>query len=684
MSLRHLTRIDELCTERLRRPFTRALLLPLLIVAFPASSAFAITPEPDPRLADAPPIRPITTKDGPISFSYSSEDDLPWGVYGRDAGGTRFSPDHEITPGNVSHLKVAWTYHTGDSTPPKMTGGFEATPICIDDTLFLSTPYSKVIALDAETGTLRWAADPHINRDIQEATYTSRGVAVWRDKSSKAVGLSKFRIFFGTFDGRLIALDASTGHSIDSFGSGGQVSLRAGLGKMLPWEYFITSPPTVVGDTVITGSGIADNQRADAPHGLVRGFDARTGKELWTWDPILRDPADPAGATPSADITGSANAWTVMSVDEARDMVFLSTGSAANDYYGGTRPGDNLYADCVVALKASTGKLIWHFQTVHHDIWDYDVPAEPLLFDFHRGTENIPAVAVATKMGNLFILDRLTGKPLIPVTEMPVSKSNVPGESTSATQPFPPAAYRLSSQTFDDSMAWGLTDKERQDALNRISKLDHGSVFTPPSLQGTVVFPGLLGGMNWSGLTYDPGRNLIFTTNSNQAYVSTLVPRDKSDTIAADFPDLFENSEMAGTPYRIVNQWLQTPGGAPMVKPPWGTLLAINPVTGEKTWETPIGSLPALKGNPHVAEWGAPVRGGVCATASGLIFSAGTSDGIFRAVDAAGGKTLWTAKLPGQGNATPMTFTSHRSQKQFVVICAGQPGDSVVAYSLGK
>jgi quinoprotein glucose dehydrogenase len=384
------------------------------------------------------------------SNSYRSTKALPstdaitdWPVYGRDAGGSRYSPLAQINRDNVKQLKVAWTYRTGDINIKGRSAGkaaFEATPILVDGTLYLSTPFSRVIALDPETGKERWVYDPKVNLSINYSEVTSRGVSTWLDKSLKEGAACRRRIYMATLDARLIALDAATGALCQNFGQEGQVDLTRDVRLTEPGQYQVTSPPAVIGDLLIVGSSIGDNRGVEVERGVVRAYDTRTGRLRWSWNPIPLRANDPARKTweeKGAIKTGAANAWSLISTDTERDLVFVPTSSPSPDFYGGERKGSNLYANSVVALRASTGEVVWHFQVVHHDLWDYDVAAQPMLITIKRDGRDIPAVAVGTKMGHIFVLHRETGKPLFPVEERPVPQSDVTGEEASPTQPFP-------------------------------------------------------------------------------------------------------------------------------------------------------------------------------------------------------------------------------------------------------
>jgi quinoprotein glucose dehydrogenase len=622
-----------------------------------------------------------------------------WPAYGNDAGGGRYSPLAQIDRGNVGRLGVAWTYRTGeadDTSPARQRSAFEATPIVVDDTLYFSTPFNRVIALDPETGKERWVYDPRVDRGRFFVTVTSRGVSTWLDPSRQAGQVCRRRIFVATIDARLIALDGEHGTPCGDFGRDGTVDLKEGMaaGPYLRCCYQVTSPPAVIGALIVVGSSIGDNITTGISRGVVRAYDARTGALRWSWDPIPDDAADPATATwrdESWRRTGAANAWAPISADAERGLVFVPTSSPSPDHYGGERLGANLYANSVVALRAETGKVVWHFQVVHHDLWDYDVPAQPTLLTFNRNGAVIPAVAVATKMGHLFVLDRRTGAPLLPVEERPVPKSTVPGEEASSTQPFPVRPGPLMPQRLTSDDAWGPTAADREFCRDRISKLRSEGIFTPPSLEGSVVFPGLGGGMHWGGLSHDPTRGLVIVNTTRIAFLVRLIPRAEYDQTrngarAAGLRGQF--APQLGTPYGMYREVLLSPSG-PCNPPPWGTLAAVDLASGAVRWEAPLGTIPSMSANPQAASWGSPNFGGAVTTAGGLVFIAGALDPRIRAFDVETGRELWSAVLPAGGQATPMTFQLGPDRKQFVVIAAGghatmrtQMGDSVVAFAL--
>lgn len=633
----------------------------------------------------------------PVPNVKSQVPDGDWPAYGRDAGGARFSPLKQINRQNVRSLQLAWTYRTkeADSTSAlRKKAAFEATPILVDKTLYLSTPYNRVIALDPTTGAERWVYDPQVNLSKSYSEVTSRGVATW--SGTTAGGRRERRILFGTIDARLIALDAATGKPCPGFGDHGQIDLRKDvrLLKLGDYQnYQVTSPPAVIGDLVIVGSSIGDNVAAELERGVARAYDVRTGGLRWTWDPIPRRPDDPANKTwqgESAQRTGAANAWSIISVDAGRDLVFVPTSSPSPDFYGGERHGNNLYANSVVALRASTGKVVWHFQVVHHDLWDYDVAAQPLLVNLNHNNRATPAVVIATKMGHLFVLDRESGKPLFPVEERVVPRSSVPGEEASPTQPFPVKPLALVPQKLTPADAWGITPEEREWCRDRIKSLRWEGMFTPPSLEGTIIFPGNVGGVNWGGMVYDHTRKLLIAATNRLAIVVKLIPRTEYDQPRSEGEGSRiggEYGSQKGTPYGMYREPLLSPRGVPCNPPPWGTLSALDLTTGAIRWEVPLGVIPRLSSFPGSVDWGSINLGGPMATGGGLIFIAAAMDNKLRAFDSQTGLLVWTVELPASAQATPMTYQS--KGKQYVVIAAGghgklgtKMGDSVVAYAL--
>jgi len=614
-----------------------------------------------------------------------------WPHYGNDAGGSRYSPLAEIDRENVARLRVAWTYRTGEvigEPGPYAHYAFEATPLMVDGTLFLSTPYNRVIALDAETGQERWAWDAKVDRAHRVAIATSRGVSTWVDAKAGRDRVCRRRIFVGTVDARLVALDAATGAPCADFGRAGQIDLSEGINVSdARCCYQVTSPPAIVDGLVVVGSAIGDNRAVDLERGVVRAYDARSGALRWSWDPIPTRESDPARATWAGDSwrrTGAANVWSVMSVDAERGLLFLPTSSPSPDFYGGERLGANVYANSVVALRAATGEVVWHFQVVHHDLWDYDVPAQPVLVTMPAEGKPVPAVVVATKMGHLFVLHRETGKPLLPVEERATPKSTVPGEEASPTQPFPIRPRPLVPASLGADDAWGLTPADRDACRARIAALKYEGIFTPPSLEGTIIFPGYVGGTNWGGVSYDAARGLLIAPTNRLAFVVTLIPRDRfQQERAGSARPGREFAAQRGTPYGMHREALTSPSGIPCNPPPWGALTAVELATGDVRWEVPLGGSPEPPAIP-----GSVNLGGALTTASGLVFISAARDAKLRAFDVETGRVLWTGALPAGGQATPMTYRAP-SGRQLVVIAAGghtglrtKTGDYVVAFAL--
>ncbi len=617
-----------------------------------------------------------------------------WANYANDPGGMRFSPLKQITTANVKDLKLAWTYQSGElktyeGTNLASKAALESTPLMIDGVLYFSTPTNRIIAIDGATGKERWVFDSQVNLRGDYSEVTSRGVSKWINSERKKGDSDYMRIIAATIDGRLIELESSSGKPVASFGKAGTIDLKEGVGQIQ-----VTSPPAVINDIIVVGSTMGDNARFNYPPGVVRAFDARTGTLKWSWDPIPRKSSDYGFNTwvgEKAQKTGAANAWAPISADPANDLVFIATSCPSPDYYGGERKGYNVYANSIVAITASTGKVAWHFQTVHHDIWDYDIAAQPLLFDFDRNGERIPAVAVLTKMGHIFVLNRKTGQHLFPVEERKVPASDVPGEEAAKTQPFPAVLPALGLQNVDEDSAWGPTPELLNKARERIKRHDHKGVFTPPSLRGSLITPGNVGGMNWSGASYDPERKLLVTNTNRLAALITLFP--KTENTRQSVNTALPRAEIAmqeGTPYIMSREYLFTVENGEIImqtKPPWGTLAAIDLGTGKLKWEQPLGLMMNPAKYPDAVKWGSINFGGATTTAGGLTFIAAGMDGFLRAFNTDNGEVLWQSMLPAAGHAAPITY--ELNGKQYVVIAAGghgklgsKLGDYIVAFTL--
>ncbi|MGH3823002.1 MAG: pyrroloquinoline quinone-dependent dehydrogenase, partial [Pseudonocardiaceae bacterium] len=615
--------------------------------------------------------------------------DVTWPAYGGTSGGGRYSDLRDIGPGNVGRLEVAWTYHTGDvstETANKDRASFEATPIVVDGLLFVSTPFNRVIALDAETGSERWRFEPQVDRAARFSEVTSRGVSTWLDVRAATTAPCRRRIVFGTLDARLFAIDAMTGRRCGDFGRNGEISLKDGFRVLSPKDYQVTSPPAIIGDLIIVGSAIGDNRAADLERGIVRAYDARTGELRWIWDPIPATADDPAANTwegESRTRTGAANAWSVITVDEQRGLVFVPTSSPSPDFYGGMRLGDNRYADSIVALQAATGKVVWHFQTVHHDLWDYDVPSQPVLATITKDDRRVPVVLAGTKMGHLFVLDRATGQPVFPVQERPVPQTDVPGERTSLTQPFPTHPGPLVPQGLTADQVWGANDADRDWCRAELARLRSDGMFTPPSVQGSLIFPGNIGGMHWGGFAFDPHRERVIVNTNRVATIVRLIPRDQvsDESNNASISRLAgQFGQQAGTPFAMFRYPFLAPGGLPCTAPPWGVLSAVDLRSGRVSWEVPLGN---VTGTPDGERFGSVNLGGAL-IAGDLVFIGAAMDEALRAFDIETGRLLWTGTLPTSAQATPMTYRVRG--RQFVVIAAGghgtlatKKGDAVVA-----
>ena len=601
--------------------------------------------------------------------------DSGWPNYGNDEGGGRYSTASQIHRGNIGQLRVAWTYRTGALDVPRELNHkatFEATPILVDGKLFLSTPYDHVIALDPRSGGKLWEFDPQLDLSHGYSEVTSRGVSAWRDdRDVKAGQACALRIFVGTLDARLIALDGQTGKPCADFGSNGEVDLTRDVNLRDVGDYQVTSATSIARDVVIVGSSIGDNRAVDIERGIVRAFEARTGKLRWTWDPI-------PWAKDTKPRTGAGNAWSTISVDAEHDLVFVPTGSASPDYFGGIRRGDNKWANSVVALRGSTGAFVWGFQVVHHDLWDYDVASQPTLFTWKDGS---PAIAITTKMGRVFVLHRMNGKPLLPVEERPVPKSDIPGEEPWPTQPSGISTVPEGLKTSD---AWGPSAEEKRWCEERIRTSRSEGIFTPPSLQGTIVFPGNAGGVNWSSSAFDPERHLLIMNTNHLAMWVKLIEREKLAGVYSERKQNRMEGEFArqtGAPYAMYREPFLSPKGTPCTPPPWGTTTALDLFSGKKVWDVPLGSY-STELQTGTVNFGGPI-----VTAGGLVFTAGAVDNYLRAFDAENGNEIWKFGLPASAQATPMTYTVNG--KQYLVIAAGghgklgtKQGDYLLAFAL--
>lgn len=608
--------------------------------------------------------------------------------------GDKFSPLRQINRDNVAQLQLAWEYHTGE-VPAETTESlvaFEDQPSLVEGNLVVCTTSRRLIALDPQTGQERWVYDP---KDRKVGMQKCRGIASWVDQQAPEDASCRTRLFLATADNRVVAIDARNGKPCIQFGDQGEAQITPSKPETFPGEVVATSRPAVVNDVIVVGSAVADNQRVDAPSGRVTAFDARTGAKLWEWDPLPRDPTDPAAGSwekRTAEGYGGGNVWAAMAVDQKLDLVYLPTTSPSGDFYGGGRAGDNLHSSSVVALRGSTGEVVWHYQFVHHNVFDYDTPAQPLLIDLPHGGKTVPALVQNTKMGLIFVFNRETGEPLVPIEERPVPRSGkVPGETLSPTQPFPVGMPAVMPLGFSPEDAWGFTFIDEWLCRNRVEELNYGPIYTPASEQGTVFQPSAGGGPNWGGGAYDPESHVMVVPSNRVPMVITLFPADApagedergtESLMSMTFP-------VEGSLYHYTVEPLMSPLRAPCSKPPWAALTAVDLVEKKIVWEVPLGDVGAMMSLPFSLALGTPGAGGPLVTAGGLVFIGYTLDDRFRAFDLHSGEVLWEAELPAAGTAIPVTYEA--GGEQYVVIPAGghtmyqsSLGDSVVAFKLKR
>jgi len=605
----------------------------------------------------------------------------PWPSYAADNAATHYSPLTDITPANVSQLAMAWEWSPGEKALQEFgaqPGNFQNTPLMIDNVLYVSTMYNRVVALDADTGKELWSFDPKAYEDGQPPNGTGfvhRGVAAWSDGKQT-------RIFLNS-RWRLIALDGKTGEPVTSFGANGTVDLTQGLRREVNRKHYTnTSPPIVYRDLVILGNGVGDRlaYKGDPP-GDVRAFDARTGKQVWRFNtvPGAGEPGNETWGNESWKTTGHTNVWAPMSLDDSRGLLYLPVSTPSNDFYGGDRPGANLYGESLVCLDAATGQHKWHFQIVHHGLWDYDPPSAPSLVTMTVDGKRIDAVVQLTKQGFAFVFDRVTGRPVWPIEERPVPASDVTGEQAWPTQPFPtkPAPFAPQGVTLDD--AFDLTPDLKSQAQAEMKKYRTGPLYTPPSAIGTLMNPGIIGGANWGGAAFDAASGMLYVKSSNQPAVARIRPGTEANTRPGE-TDASLAGSVGGATFVPVQPAGAAAGGGrggglPIVKPPYGELVAIDMNRGEIAWRVPFGDTPSVRNHPALAGLTLPARlgaagaPGVIVTRSGLVLGGGGDTALY-VFDARTGKELARFELPRRASATPMTYRA-QSGKQFVVMATG-------------
>jgi quinoprotein glucose dehydrogenase len=627
-----------------------------------------------------------------------------WIAYGGTYAGDRYSTLDQITPDNVHQLQMAWVFHTGDvrgkNDPVETT--YEVTPLKIDDTLYLCTPHDLVFALDAETGREKWRFDPQIKQPPFKDTQhlTCRGLSYYDPARVNAsfrpsttdggAGDCDKRLFLPTVDGRLMALSARTGKACAGFGGpDGAVDLWRNMPNVTPGSYYSTSPPVLTENLVIVGGAVNDNVSLHEPSGVIRAFDVNTGALVWNWDSRKPNETAPieAGGVYSEN---SPNSWSISSYDPSLGLIYVPMGNQPPDQFGGNRD-DNVekYSSSVVALNAKTGAVAWVFQSTHHDLWDMDVPAQPSLVDLAINGENIPALVETTKQGELFVLDRRTGRPIFPVAEIPAPQGAAEGDHAAATQPV--SAISFNPPVLTEASMWGLSPFDQLACRIKFRSLRYEGRYTPPSLQGSIIYPGNLGVFNWGGVAVDPARKIIFAMPVHMAFTSTLKPREDDTTRVVTSANEAPFNENFGARYAVKMTPFLSPIGKPCQAPPWGYVAGVDLVTGKIAYMHVNGTVRDLSKIPLPFKLGVPGIGGPLLTKGGVAFLSGTLDYFARAYDVTSGQVLWESRLPAGGQATPMTYWSEASGRQFVVVVAGghgsigtKPGDAIIAYALPK
>ncbi|MGK9065277.1 glucose/quinate/shikimate family membrane-bound PQQ-dependent dehydrogenase [Stutzerimonas chloritidismutans] len=628
----------------------------------------------------------------PLAQSPARVDKVPdgdWHAYGRTQHGTRYSPLDQLNPGNVGRLEKVWQFNTGDQRRPgdPEETTYEVTPLKVDDSLYLCTPHNLVIALDAETGQERWRFDPQVPQSTNRQHQTCRGVAYHLDEAAPAEQVCRQRLYMPTADARLIALDADTGQVCEGFGENGAINLWANMPHVKEGFYYSTSPPVVARGRVIIGGAVNDNVSVNEPSGVIRAYDALTGELLWNWDPGNPERTEPIPENETYS-ESTPNNWSISSADEALGLVYVPLGNQLPDQWGGNRSENTeRFSSSIVALDIETGALRWVFQTVHHDLWDMDVPAQPSLVDIDTGSGMVPALVAPTKQGDIYVLDRRTGEPVLPVEEVPAPQGAAKGDEAAATQPVSALTYK--PPRLEDKDLWGATVIDQMMCHIQFNGLRYEGRYTPPSTQGTLVHPGNFGVFNWGGVAVDPVRQMVFSTPAYLPFTSTLIPRenDEATYVSDSEPHLNENF---GAPFAVELKPFVSPIGLPCIAPPWGYVAGADLRTGRTHWMRKNGTVRDRAPVPLPFKMGVPSLGGPMLTAGGVAFLSGTLDYYLRAYDVTTGKELAKWRLPAGGQATPMTYLS-RTGRQMVVVVAGghgslgtKAGDAVIAYALPR
>lgn len=623
-----------------------------------------------------------------------------WQYYGRTPSGTRYAPFAQINTSNVNQLEEAWTFRTGDIAGPGSEN--QNTPTQIGDTVYVCTPRSQVFALDADTGEQKWKFDPKADAKIWNRC---RGVAYYEPAAVTArIGdvpapapaqACAQRIVLTTVDARMIQLDAKTGEPCTGFGNGGTVDLKQGMGEVKPLYYFQTSMPTVVRNVVVVGGWVFDGREIDEPSGVVRAFSADTGELVWAWD--LGNPNITKLPPPGESYTRSTpNVWSTPAFDDALGLIYLPTGNNPPDFWGAQRSkASEEYSSSIVAVDVTTGKERWKFQTVHHDIWDYDVPAQPALYDVPDGQGGkVPALIQITKRGQIFMLDRRDGKPIAEVKELPVPQGGQEGDWTSKTQPYSVGMPAVGTEPLSEARMWGATWFDQLACRIAFKQLRYEGEFTPPTTTPSLIYPGYYGGMNWGSASIDEHNGILVVNDIRMPQLVRLVPRADVDDKKITLSHGVGMHPQGGTPYAITMQAFNSPLGIPCHAPAWGTMTGIDLKTRQIVWQRPAGTVEdavvsGVKAGVPVP-LGMPTLGGPITTAGGLTFYGGTQDYYLRAYDTLSGKELWKGRMPVGGQATPMSYVSPKSGQQYVVMSAGgsrqspDRGDYVIAYRLKR